>query len=68
MALGGSKLADGHPAFELLTLGLASLHLDVEVPLLALPALLHLQVERHVLELQQTGSPEGVTILLWKQE
>ena len=68
MALGGSKLADGHSAFKFLTLGLASLHLDVEVPLLALPALLHLQVEGHVLELQQTGSPEGVTILLWKQE
>merc|ERR1719447_539844 len=64
VALRGGELAHGHPALELLALGLAALHLHVEVPLFALAALLHLQVEGHVLKLQQTWPPEGIAVLV----
>ena len=56
MSLGVWKFTHGHLRLELLALGRASLHLDVEVPLLV--QLLHLQVEGDVVELEQTGSPE----------
>merc|ERR1719192_3301819 len=64
VALRGGELTHGHPALELLALGLAALHLHIEVPLLALAALLHLQVEGHVLKLQQAWPPEGIAVLV----